>query len=81
MPPTCSNCPSAAGEDSVTLTIKVWSDACRTYPLWAVQKAADWWSRGVRDDHDLGHFLSDVKLATGNQVLECQKLLKLAFNQ
>lgn len=65
-----------SSEDHVALTIKVWADACHPYPLWAVQKAARWWSRGARDSDDLGHFLSDVRLAVGNGVAERRKLLQ-----
>lgn len=67
---------SRSSEEHVTLTIKVWADACRDYPLWAVQKAAGWWSRGVRDGDDLGHFLSDVRLAVGGNVLARQRMLE-----
>lgn len=58
------------------MTIKVWCDACREYPIWAVQKAAKWWSRGARDGDDLGHFLGDVRFAVGHNVLLRQKLLE-----
>jgi hypothetical protein len=36
-------------EEHMALTLKVWADAVRDYPLWAVQKAAKWWSRGARE--------------------------------
>ncbi len=68
---------SRSSEEQVSLTLKVWCDACRAYPLWAVQKAAGWWSRGARDGDDLGHFLSDVRLAVGHGVTERRKLLSL----
>lgn len=64
-----------SSEDHLALTIKVWADACHPYPLWAVQKAAGWWSRGARDGDDLGHFLSDVRLAVGDNVVQRKLLL------
>lgn len=67
---------SRSSEEQVALTLKVWMDACRDYPIWAVQKAAGWWSRGVRDGADLGNFLSDVRLAVGGNVLARRRRLE-----
>lgn len=66
---------SKSSEEQHALDIKIWANACRDYPLWAVQKAADWWSKGARDGDDLGHFLSDIRLAVGHDVLVRQRLL------
>jgi Sigma-70, region 4 len=52
-----------SSEEHLALTLKVWADAVRDYPLWAVRKAAKWWSRGARDGDELRHFLADVRLA------------------
>ncbi|WP_322884140.1 hypothetical protein U8C35_06315 [Sinorhizobium medicae] len=68
---------SKASEEQHTLNLKVWANACREFPLWAVQKAADWWSKGARDGDELGHFLSDVRLAVGHSVLSRQRHLQL----
>jgi hypothetical protein len=57
------------GEEQHTLNLKVWMNACQQFPMWAVQKAADWWSKGARDGDELGHFLKDVRLAVGGNVL------------
>jgi hypothetical protein len=65
-----------SSEEHLSLTLKVWADAVRDYPLWAVQKAAKWWSRGARDGDELRHFLSDVRLAIGLNVLERKRLLE-----
>jgi hypothetical protein len=64
-----------SSEEHLALTLKVWADAVRDYPLWAVQKAARWWSCGARDGDELRHFLADVRLAVGNNVLERKLLL------
>jgi hypothetical protein len=66
----------ALSEEHLSVTLKVWSDAVRDYPLWAVQKAAKWWSRGARDGDELRHFLTDVRLAVGNNLLERKRLLE-----
>jgi hypothetical protein len=65
-----------SSEGHLALTLKVWADAVRDYPLWAVQKAAKWWSRGARDRDELRHFLADVRLAVGSNVLERKRLLE-----
>lgn len=57
-------CRSKSSEDQRAL----WMNACRDFPLWAIQKAADWWSKGARNGDDLGHYLSDVRLAVRHQV-------------
>lgn len=65
-----------SSEEHLALTLKVWADAVRDYPLWAVQKAAKWWSRGARDGDELRHFTADVKLAAGGNALERKRLLE-----
>lgn len=67
---------SKSSQDDWALTIKLWASKCGAYPLWAVQKAADWWASGARDGDDLGHFLCDVRLAVGGNVLVRRKLLQ-----
>ncbi len=66
---------SKASEEQHTLNLKVWMNVCRAYPLWAIQKAADWWSKGARDGDELGYFLNDVRLATGTNVLARKSVL------
>ncbi|WP_086083705.1 hypothetical protein [Rhizobium etli] len=68
---------SKASEEQHTLNLKVWMNACQPFPIWAVQKAADWWSKGARDGDELGHFLGDVRLAVGHSVLSRQRHLQL----
>lgn len=67
-------------EEQHTLNLKVWANACQSFPLWAVQKAADWWSKGARSGEELGNFLSDVRLAVGHNVLKRQKLMQKALS-
>lgn len=67
---------SKSSEEQHALDIKIWANACRDFPLWAVQRAADWWSKGARDGDDLGHFLSDVRLSIGTDVLARKRLLE-----
>jgi hypothetical protein len=59
---------SKSSEEQHVLDIKIWANACRDFPLWAVQKAADWWSRGARDGDDLRHFQADARLAIGHNL-------------
>lgn len=66
---------SKSSQDDWALTIKLWASKCGDYPLWAVQKAADWWASGARDGDDLGHFLSDVRLAVGSSVVQRAEVL------
>lgn len=68
---------SKSSVDDWALTIKLWASKCNDYPLWAVQKAADWWASGARTGDDLGHFLSDVRLAIGNNVVSREHLMRL----
>ncbi|MBB4345173.1 hypothetical protein [Rhizobium leguminosarum] len=68
---------SKASEEQHTLNLKVWMNACQQFPIWAIQKAADWWSKGARDGDELGHFLTDVRLAVGHSVLSRQRQLQL----
>ncbi|MCL6651059.1 hypothetical protein A6R70_02015 [Agrobacterium rubi] len=68
-------------EEQHTLNLKVWANACQKYPLWAVQKAADWWSKGARSGDELGHFLTDVRLAIGHNVLKRQALMQRLLSQ
>lgn len=63
-------------EEQHLLTLKVWANACQSFPLWAVQKAANWWSKGARNGDELGHFLADVRLAVGAGVVERERSLK-----
>lgn len=65
-----------SSEEHLTLTYKVWADACAEYPLWAVQKAAKWWSRGARAGEELGDFLADVRMARG-KVIDAQNAQRL----
>jgi hypothetical protein len=65
----------ARRREHLALTLKVWADAVRDYPLWAVQKVAKWWSR-AREGGELRHFLADVRLAIGSNVLERKRLLE-----
>lgn len=67
---------SKSSEEQHALDIKIWANACRDFPLWAIQKAADWWSKGARDGDDLGHFLADVRLASGHNILVRTRLLE-----
>jgi hypothetical protein len=53
-------------QEHYALTLKVWADAVREFPLYAVQKAAKWWSQGARDGDALEHFIADVRFCAGN---------------
>jgi hypothetical protein len=68
---------SKTSEEQHTLEVKIWANACGEFPLWAVQKAANWWSRGARDGDQLGNFLTDVRLACGHNVLKRRQMLQL----
>ena len=62
--------------NNATLDVKIWANACGEFPLWAVQKAANWRSRGARDGNDLGHFLTDIRLAVGRGVISRKCILE-----
>lgn len=47
---------SKSSEEQHALDIKTWVNACRDFPLWAVQKAAERWRKGAREGDDLAHF-------------------------
>jgi hypothetical protein len=54
-----------SSEEHYALTLKVWADAVKDYPLYAFRKAAKWWSQGARDVDAFEHFIADVRFAAG----------------
>lgn len=63
-------------EGKTRLQLASWADALEGYPLYAIRKAARWASRGEHKMPSLAAFITDVKLAVGQNVLPRKRLLE-----
>jgi hypothetical protein len=55
--------------------VAVWTEELQEFPLYAIRKAYRWAVRSEQRLPALARFISDVKLAIGDKVLERKKLM------
>jgi len=63
-------------ESAKQLKLDSWCEDLETYPLYAVKRALGYWRRNSEKEPTFSEVVADVKLFTGDKVLERKRLLE-----